>query len=85
LFRRRFVIARRPRLWGAALVGGLGFAVGRASKRSAQSATPVQQGAGAEAASADVTARLQDLARMHASGSLTDEEFAAAKAKVLEP
>lgn len=31
----------------------------------------------------DVTARLQDLAQLHADGTLSDEEFAAAKAKVL--
>ena len=34
MFRRRIGIWRRPRLLGAALVGGLGFAAGRASKGS---------------------------------------------------
>jgi len=31
----------------------------------------------------DLTARLQDLAQLHDSGGLSDEEFAAAKAKLL--
>jgi Short C-terminal domain len=34
-------------------------------------------------AGADVTARLASLAELHASGALTDEEFASAKARVL--
>jgi hypothetical protein len=32
---------------------------------------------------ADMTARLRDLGQLHADGALSDEEFAAAKAKVL--
>lgn len=31
----------------------------------------------------DATAKLQNLAQLHAQGTLTDEEFAAAKAKIL--
>ena len=31
----------------------------------------------------DTTAKLQDLAQLHAQSVLTDEEFAAAKAKIL--
>ena len=31
----------------------------------------------------DATAKLQNLAQLHAQGVLTDEEFAAAKAKIL--
>ena len=31
----------------------------------------------------DATAKLQDLAQLHTQGVLTDEEFAAAKAKIL--
>jgi hypothetical protein len=31
----------------------------------------------------DVTARLRDLAQLHADGTLSDDEFAAAKARVL--
>jgi len=78
MFRRRIGIFRRPRLLGAALVGGLGFAAGRASKAS-QTAEPEGQ----PDAAADLTARLKELADLHASGALTDEEFAAAKSKLI--
>ena len=82
MFRRRFVIVRRPRLLGAALVGGLGFAAGRASKRSAPADSSAPQ-AGPAASSPELTARLKELADLHGSGVLTDEEFAAAKAKLI--
>ena len=36
-----------------------------------------------QAAEVDLTAKLQQLADLHASGVLTDEEFAAAKQKLL--
>ena len=81
MFRRRLVIVRRPRLLGAALFGGLGFAAGRASRRPAAADTAAS--AVPQAAEPDMTVRLKELADMHASGSLTDEEFAAAKAKLL--
>jgi hypothetical protein len=35
------------------------------------------------AAGSDLTAQLQQLAQLHAAGVLNDEEFAAAKAKLL--
>jgi Short C-terminal domain len=38
---------------------------------------------GAPAAGTDVTSRLSSLAALHASGALTDEEYASAKARVL--
>ena len=79
MFRRRFVIVRRPRLLGAALVGGLGFAAGRVSKRTPAAAP----GPAPLPAGPDVAAGLQELADLHARGSLTDAEFAAAKAKLL--
>jgi hypothetical protein len=63
-------------LLDAALVGGLGFAAGRASKGSApeaQSAAPT---------STDLTARLKELAEFHTSGALTDAEFTAAKSNL---
>jgi hypothetical protein len=66
MFRRR--IFRRPRLLGAALVGGLGFAAGRASK---------------QVPDPEVTAKLKELSDLHASGALSDEEFAAAKKQLL--
>jgi hypothetical protein len=81
VFRRLFGILRRPRLWKAALFGGLGFAAGRASKRSAEPAAQPESEAGAE--SPQLTARLQELADLHDSGALTDAEFAAATKKLL--
>jgi len=82
MFRRRFVIVRRPRLLGAALVGGLGFAAGRASKRSPDSGV-APAGQVPQPGSPELTARLKELADLHDSGALTDAEFAAAKAKLL--
>ena len=78
MFRRRFGILRRPRLVGAALVGGLGFAAGRASKGPAAPA-PADQ----STAAPDLAEKLKEVADLHASGALTDEEFAAAKAKLI--
>ena len=47
----------------------------------AQAAPP--QAAPAPAAPADSTAELERLAKLHESGALNDEEFAAAKSKLL--
>jgi membrane protease subunit (stomatin/prohibitin family) len=65
----------------------------KAGTNKAMQAQGAQQAAPAEAAPAppapaapagdDTITRLQELANLHASGVLTDEEFAAAKAKVL--
>ena len=49
----------------------------------ASTGIPTTGGAGGPA-SRDVTARLKDLAQLHADGALNDNEFATAKAKVLE-
>ena len=48
----------------------------QAAQAQAQVATPAP-------AQADPNAELQNLANLHAQGVLTDEEFAAAKAKIL--
>ena len=50
-----------------------------------QQAAAAQQGVYEAAAPAqeDATAQIEKLAQLHASGALTDEEFAAAKAKAL--
>ena len=47
------------------------------STRQLEPATPSPQ--------RDVLADLKDLARLHETGALTDAEFAAAKAKLLDP
>jgi len=44
---------------------------------------PQQYAPAAPAAEDDATAQLQKLAALHTQGVLTDEEFAAAKAKIL--
>jgi len=44
---------------------------------------PAQPPAAAPGAGSDTVARLQELANLHASGVLNDDEFAAAKQKVL--
>jgi len=49
----------------------------QAQAQAAQQAAPVQS------AQDEQTAQLQNLAALHAQGVLTDEEFSAAKAKVL--
>ena len=72
-----------------AVVAGTATAVsGRVQRR--QAARYDQQDAQQAAAAAppppqedDATAQLQNLANLHAQGVLTDEEFAASKAKIL--
>jgi hypothetical protein len=66
-----------------AVVAGTATAVsGRVARRQAarydQQYAPEPQAAGD-----DATAQLQKLAALHTQGVLTDEEFAAAKAKIL--
>jgi membrane protease subunit (stomatin/prohibitin family) len=48
-----------------------------------QAAAPQAAAPAAAPASTDVTAEIQKLADLHASGALTDEEFAAMKKKLL--
>ncbi len=89
-WRRSLVVARpfvgRPRILGAALVGGLGYALGR-SRRQATPAPAVagnaSAGASGTGSGGDQVAELERLAALHSSGALTDEEFAAAKQKRL--
>jgi Short C-terminal domain len=88
------VVRRRP-LLRAAVVGGTSYAAGRAAGRRAgqadsaeayqyqdQQAAPQQppQGGSTESSMMD---QLSQLATLHQQGALTDEEFAAAKAKLL--
>jgi len=60
---------------GAALIGGLGFAAGRAPKPAGPQDPEPSPG---------VAARLQGLKELHATGQLTDPEFTAAKRRQLE-
>jgi Short C-terminal domain len=74
-----------------AVVAGTATAVsGRVARRQAskwqeQEAQQYQQQAPPPQAAPedDATAKLENLAQLHAQGVLTDEEFAAAKAKIL--
>jgi len=74
---------------GAALLVGAKVGANRAEQAQAQqqqAQAAQQQQAAAPAPSAggtDVTAQLNNLNQMHQSGALTDEEYAAAKKKLL--
>jgi hypothetical protein len=72
-----------------AVVAGTATAVsGRVQRRQAarwdeQNAPQQQQAPPPAEPEEDDTAKLQQLAQLHTQGVLTDEEFAAAKAKIL--
>jgi membrane protease subunit (stomatin/prohibitin family) len=74
-----------------AVVAGTATAVsGRVARRQAskydeqqQAAAPPAEAAAAAPAQDDQIAKLQELAQLNKQGVLSDEEFAAAKAKVL--
>ena len=72
-----------------AVVAGTATAVsGRVQRRQAarwdqEDAQQYEQQAPPPAPEEDETAQLQNLAQLHNQGVLTDEEFAAAKAKIL--
>jgi membrane protease subunit (stomatin/prohibitin family) len=72
-----------------AVVAGTATAVsGRVQRRQAarydqEDAQQHEQQAPPPEAEEDATAQLQNLAELHTQGVLTDEEFAAAKAKIL--
>jgi hypothetical protein len=76
-FRRR----RRRR----AVIAGAAIASSRSSANQEQDyeEAPVDDKAEAAAAPVDPAEEIEHLAQLHASGALTDEEFAEAKAKVL--
>ena len=75
----------------AAVIGGAAQAgagrVARKQQAAAQAQAAQQQAASPAApeapAAADPVAKVKELADLHAQGILTDEEFAAAKAKAL--
>jgi hypothetical protein len=87
-------VRRRP-LLRAAAVGGVAYMGAKAGTNRAMQAQGNQQAAAAPPPAApppapaaapagdDTISRLTQLASLHSSGALTDEEFAAAKAQVL--
>ena len=95
MFRRRRPLMR---VAGAAAVGTVAYQSGKRHEQQAQvneqaqqayaatqpAAAPAPPPAPAAAAPADdTTAELERLAQLHQSGALTDDEFAAAKSKLL--
>jgi hypothetical protein len=87
-----FFRRRRPvmRMAAGAATAGIAYHAGKEHAEHAQQgeqgdATPPAPApeVAPVAAAPDATAELERLAQLHQSGALTDEEFAAAKAKVL--
>jgi hypothetical protein len=91
------LLRRRP-LLRAAAVGGGAYALGKHNARAQeerqqeaydqgwqQSAAPAPAPAAPQSTgiTAEDTQRLQELGRLHEQGVLTDEEFAAQKARIL--
>ncbi|HEV3212501.1 MAG TPA: SHOCT domain-containing protein [Acidimicrobiales bacterium] len=69
---------------GTAVVAGTASAVARRTASSQQAAAAPQHVAAApDAAPEDPYAKLKELGALHDQGILTDEEFAAQKAKLL--
>jgi Short C-terminal domain len=84
-------VRRRP-LLRAAAVGGVAYMGAKAGTNRAMQAQGAEQAPVAPPPAApppaapagdDTISRLTQLASLHSSGALTDEEFAAAKAQVL--
>jgi hypothetical protein len=81
-------LGRRRPIARAAVVGTVAYQGGKrgaqAAENEAQAAPPPEQAPPSAAAPEDPTVeKINQLAQLHASGALTDEEFAAAKAKAL--
>jgi len=87
-------VRRRARRRTALLVGGAAYAAGRhrgrdqGSDEAAYDEPPPESPPAAAPAPAQPSGtfdydELQQLGKLHADGTLTDEEFAAAKAKIL--
>ncbi len=79
---------RRDPLLRMAAIGGVAYmgakaAGNRGQKQQAQQAQQVPAPAAQASAASDRITQLQELASLHDSGALTDEEFASEKAKVL--
>jgi len=77
---------RRPLARGAA-IGAVAYKRGERgaeqAENEAQAAAPPQAPAPAAPPGDPTAEKITELAQLHASGALTDEEFAAAKAKAL--
>jgi Short C-terminal domain len=82
---RRRPIVRAAALGTVAYQGGKrGAQAGENEEQAAPPPPPPEQAPPAAAAGGDsAVERINELAQLHASGAITDEEFAAAKAKAL--
>jgi len=81
-------LGRRRPILRAAAVGTVAYQGSKrgaqAAENQAEAAAPPAEAPPAAAAPEDPTIeKIKELAQLHASGALTDEEFAAAKAKAL--
>jgi len=80
-------LGRRRPVARAAAVGAVAYKRGergaQAAENEAQSTAPPPPPPPAAAAVDPTVEKINELAQLHASGALTDEEFAAAKAKAL--
>lgn len=79
-------VRRRP-LLRAAVIGGSAYVAGKRSAQRSVPQTSVPKQAGEmsqeEAATPSVSDQLAQLSNLHAQGSLSDAEFAAAKSRLL--
>jgi hypothetical protein len=76
MLRRRFLLGRplvRRPILGAALVGGLAYVVGRRGSGQAQ-ASPTD----------DTRARLRDLDRLRTDGTISNDEYQARRAELIQ-
>jgi len=80
-------LGRRRPIMRAAAVGTVAYQGSKrgamAAQNQAQAAAPAPAAPPAAAPEDPTTQKINELAQLHASGALTDEEFAAAKAKAL--
>ena len=83
------MVRRRARRRTALVVGGAAYAAGRhrgggqGNEEAAYDEPPAAAPAPAEPSASFDYGELEQLGKLHADGTLTDEEFAAAKAKIL--
>ena len=83
------MVRRRARRRTALVVGGAAYAAGRhrgggqGYEEAAYDEPPAAAPAPAEPSASIDYDELEKLGKLHADGTLTDEEFAAAKAKIL--
>lgn len=77
-------LGRRRPLARDAAIGAVAYKHGERRAEEEQTAAPPPEAPPPAAAPEDATTeKINELVQLHASGALTDEEFAAAKAKAL--